>query len=185
MRIDATMFGDDVYISTDKKSLKELIYFEVSFFGRQGLKNNRLVPFLNKPLAYLIGVIVGDGHLYDYRVHIASDEVTLEGAIIPCIQILGFQHIVRAQEWRGNSWKILEINSRPLVWFLRDIFKNTDRQKKASIVRIPPPIKAADIAIKTAFYEAYLMPMAASNGGGDVYCSVLPAYYCSTMLSNF
>jgi len=197
LEVDASMFGNDVYVGVDKDLLKRTIFilgarevarrlnihrdtveswyrkksrsipiralrkiclwtnrelsqFKVIYIGGKGGRENWLPPLLGTPFAYLIGVIIGDGHLYETRVHIACDEITIKKAIVPCVKSLGFKYIVRSLKWNGNRWHTLEVNSRSLVWSLRDIF-GIPIGKKAYKVQVPSLIKSSDFKIKTAF----------------------------------
>lgn len=124
--------------------------FKVFYLGGKGRREIVSLPRLNLPFAYLVGIIVGDGHLYENRVLIASDECTIKKAIMPCVKALNFKCIVRRIEWKKREWFTLEINSRPLIWFLRDIFE-IPIGKKVYTIHIPHIIKLSDQKIKAMF----------------------------------
>jgi len=124
--------------------------FRVFYLGGRGRREIVPIPSLNAPFAYLLGIIVGDGHLYETRVHIACDERTLKEAVAPCVSTLGLKCIIRQLKWKGSERFTLEINSRPLVWFLRDVC-GIPIGKKTFIVRIPKIVKMSDLKTRAMF----------------------------------
>ena len=142
--------------------------FNVLWIGGKGKFENRIVPFINKDLAYFLGVIVGDGHLYENRVVISSDEKFIREVMSPfCKKLFKIKIITR----KINSWYITEINSRALVWFLRDIFR-IPIGRKGHIISIPKIILKNDEFIPFFLEGLYDADGTISKSGRISLCSI-------------
>lgn len=115
--------------------------FKVKWLGGRGNLRNRLIPFLNPNLAYFVGLIVGDGHLYDNRIVISAEEDVAKEIIVPhCRKTFPNMKII-ARDMKDCFW--VELNSRPLVWFIRDVF-HIPIGNKTKTIRIPDIIQQSD-----------------------------------------
>ena len=142
--------------------------FNVLWIGGRGRFENRIVPFINQDLAYFLGVIVGDGHLYDNRVVISSDKRFIKEVMSPfCKKLFKIKIITR----KIDSWYITEINSRALVWFLRDIF-GIPIGRKVHIISIPKIILKNDELIPSFLKGLYDADGSISKSGMISFCSI-------------
>lgn len=154
--------------------------FKVFYLGGRGRREIVPIPSLNAAFAYLVGVIVGDGHLYETRVLIACDERTIKEAIAPLVGALGIKCIIRQPEKISKRFT-LEINSRPLVWFLRDIYE-IPIGKKTYTVRIPQVIKTSGIKTKAMFLRGLFDTDGSVEKRGYVtFCSASAMLYKDTI----
>lgn len=142
--------------------------FNVLWIGGRGNFENRIIPFISQDLAYFTGVVIGDGHLYNNRIVISADKRFIKDILSPfCKKLFKIKIITRKIE----SWYITEINSRPLVWFLRDIFE-IPIGRKGHIITIPKIILKNKEYIPYFLKGLYDADGSISKSGELSFCSI-------------
>lgn len=133
---------------------------------------------LNEAMAYLIGVILGDGHISnstksekdlskDYRISIEiADEEFLKDVIFPIMRCFTNSKSLPRSRKRKNKKRHyrLEIRHKKFYYFLTDVIKIPAGNKCGTII-VPKLIKKSDYLIKRNFVAGFFDADGGFRGG--------------------